>query len=127
MNLTHLWAAAFAVATLAYVLRMLRKHELRSKYALLWAVVTACLLPFGAFPVLVEPLSNLLGVSYAPSAVFLVGLAFVFFILIHFSWELSRAEIRIRKLAEEVALLRARLENPPPLDQPATGTTRSDG
>jgi hypothetical protein len=31
-------------------------------------------------------------------------------IVIHYSWELSRAEVRLRRLGEEVALLRARLD-----------------
>jgi hypothetical protein len=35
---------------------------------------------------------------------------FLFLIVVHFSWELSRSEERVRTLAEELALLRAAQE-----------------
>ena len=41
---------------------------------------------------------------------FFAAIVFLFFVVVHFSWELSRLEERSRSLAEEVALLRAELE-----------------
>ena len=36
-----------------------------------------------------------------------LAVGFLFFVVVHFSWELSRLESRVRTLAEEIALLRA--------------------
>jgi hypothetical protein len=47
-----------------------------------------------------------IGVTYQPALFLMLGLAFLFLLSVHFSWELSRLEDRVRALAEEVALLR---------------------
>jgi hypothetical protein len=40
----------------------------------------------------------------------MMACAVLLLVAIHYSWELSRLEVRSRRLAEEVALLRARLD-----------------
>jgi hypothetical protein len=52
---------------------------------------------------------------------FLAAIAFLFLMVVHFSFELSRSEERTRTLAEEVALLKARMDKTdPPLDRTPT-------
>jgi hypothetical protein len=55
-----------------------------------------------------------LGILYSPAAFLLMATGFLFAVVVHYSWELSRLEVRTRLLAEEVALLRARLEQAAP-------------
>ena len=42
------------------------------------------------------------------------AIAFLFVVIVHFSYELSRLEDRTRTLAEELALLRAETQEPDP-------------
>jgi hypothetical protein len=51
-----------------------------------------------------------LGVLYAPAVIFLAAIGLLMLLAMHYSWELSRLEERSRTLAEEVALLRAELD-----------------
>jgi Uncharacterized conserved protein (DUF2304) len=43
----------------------------------------------------------------------LLAVGFLFLVVVHYSWELSRLENRTRTLAEELALLRTRLDEAP--------------
>ena len=55
-----------------------------------------------------DRISLALGIAYGPSAFFLFAIFFLMMVTAHLSWELSRLEEKSRRLAEEVALLRAR-------------------
>lgn len=98
------------VAITAWVLQLVGRRQLRSKYALLWLLVTLPLVPLSIFPVLVNRTAEELGVGYQPALVFSLSLLLLLGISIYLSWELSRLEARTRVLGEEVAILRARLE-----------------
>ena len=94
-------------ATAVFILRLVRLRQLRSKYALLWLTIGVLMLPFAAFPGMLETLSDWVGVDYPPAMFLLLATGFLFLVVVHFSWELSRLESRTRTLAEEIALLRA--------------------
>ena len=102
--------ALFTTAITAWVLRLVGQRQLRSKYALLWVVITLPLVPLSLFPVVVNRTADELGVGYQPALVFSMSLLLMLGISIYFSWELSRLEARTRVLGEEVAMLRARLD-----------------
>ncbi len=109
----HILAVVLTLVVVGTVLRLLNLRQLRSKYALLWLAIVVLLLPFAAFPTLLQTLADLGGVTYGTTAFLLLGVGFLFLVVVHFSWELSRLETRSRTLAEEVALLRAELGMPP--------------
>ena len=99
-----------ALAITFWVIRLVGLRRLRSKYALLWLVVTLPLVPLAAFPAIVDEAGERLGVNYAPALLFSLSGLLLLGIAIHYSWELSRLEARTRQLGEEIALLRARLD-----------------
>jgi hypothetical protein len=102
------------VATLViafFILRLVRARQLRSKYALLWAVIGVMMLALAAVPGVLNTVSDWLGVFYSPTIFLLLAVGFLFLVVVHYSWELSRLENRTRTLAEEMALLRARLDD----------------
>ena len=107
-----------ALGITAWVIRLVGLRRLRSKYALLWLVITVPLVPLAAFPAIIDETGEFLGVNYAPALLFSVSGLLLLGIAIHYSWELSRLESRTRQLGEEIALLRARLDE---------GATREEG
>ncbi len=111
MTRLNVLALVLGAGAIVHILRLVRLHQLRSKYALLWLSIAVLLVPLAVAPGLLDRFSDLLGIDYAPSALFLAALAFLFFVVVHFSWELSRLEAKVRALAEEIALLRAQRED----------------
>ena len=93
-----------------FIFRLVRARQLRSKYALLWLVIGLLLLPLAAVPGVLNTISEWLGVLYSPAIFLLFAVGFLFLVVVHYSWELSRLENRTRTLAEELALLRTRLD-----------------
>ena len=95
---------------LLLILRLVGQRKLRSKYALLWLVIALLALPLAVFPVLLDWTADRLGVENAPALLLMLASTVLLLIVIHYSWELSRLEARSRRLAEEVAILGARLD-----------------
>jgi hypothetical protein len=112
----QLLVLAIVAFSLLFILRLVRQRKLQGKYALLWVGVGLFLLAFAIVPDVLVPISDVVGVAYEPAVFFLAAIAFLFLMVVHFSFELSRTEERTRTLAEEVALLKARLDrtDPPP-------------
>jgi len=98
----------FLVAVLGgwFLLRLLRRHQMRGKYTLLWMFVGAVVVLLAVYPNGLDRTSRWLDIYYAPSTLFLGGIAFLLLVCVYFSWELSRLEERTRILAEELAILR---------------------
>jgi hypothetical protein len=104
-----------------FILRLVRQRKLRGKYALLWVAVGLFLFAFAIVPDVLVPIADWVGVAYEPAVFFMAAIAFLFLMVVHFSFELSRSEERTRVLAEEVALLRARMDkSDPPSDRTPT-------
>ena len=99
-----------ALGITGWVIRLVGLRRLRSKYALLWLIITVPLVPLAVFPAIVDETGDLLGVQYAPALLFSLSGLLLLGIVIHYSWELSRLEARTRQLGEELALLRSRLD-----------------
>jgi len=93
-----------------------RRRQLRAKYSLLWLSLGIGLVAVAAFPGLLEDVSEEVGIFYPPAAFLAMAVAFLFVLVVHFSWELSRLEERTRTLAEDNAILAERLRR---LEEPA--------
>lgn len=100
----------FALVILLVIFRLLLTRRLREKYALLWLVIGLAMLVLTAFPSLLDGLADILGVEIPANLLFILALALLITVALHQSWELSTAEDEIRRVAEEVAILRADIE-----------------
>lgn len=84
---------------------LLLKRQLAEKYAVLWLVIAFGVLIVSIFPGLLEGMARLLGVQVPSNLIFAAAIALLIGVALHLSWELSRAEDEIRRLAEDVAIL----------------------
>ncbi len=103
----HVFVIAVTLLSVFFIVRLVRRHKLRTKYSLLWIAVAVALATIAVFPGLLEAVSRAAGVYYPPATFLILSVGFLFLIVVHFSWEFSRSEERIRTLAEDLALLRA--------------------
>ena len=99
--------AVFVASTVVYYVRHWR---LKEQYSMLWLLLAAGIVVFTAAPGLMEWFAGKLNVAYAPSILFFLALAVVAMMLFHYSLEISRLSDQNRELAQQLGLLRARLE-----------------
>lgn len=88
------------------ILELLRRRQLREKYAVVWLAVGVLVIPAALFPRFLDSVAHALGIANGVSLALFIGLVFVILVCIHLSWEANRLEEETRTLAEEVALLR---------------------
>lgn len=101
--------AVAAIVTFVFVFSLLRRGVLREKYAVLWLFLSTAALFFAVFPGALEGISGVIGVAQPVNLLFFVTVLLLILVSVQLSYELSRHEARIRRLAEEVALLDQRL------------------
>lgn len=108
----HLLVATVIILTVLFIYRLVSRRVLKSKYALLWSIVAVGLLPLAAFPGILVPISDFVGIDYEPATILFASVAFLFATSVHLTYEVSRLEARTQDLAEDLALLRTSLEAP---------------
>lgn len=103
--------AIASIITFVFVFWLLRRGVLREKYAVLWLLLSGAALFFSIFPGLLRWISDVLGVETPANLLFFVTIVLLVLVAVQLSYELSRHEARIRRLAEEVALLDRELKD----------------
>lgn len=106
-------AFVLSLAIVGVVFEMLRKKKLREKYAALWLIVGVGTLVLAAFPRLLTIVTELAGVQLPSNLLFIISILLLLGVCLHLSWEISVVEDETRALAEEVAILRALIEERP--------------
>ena len=102
--------AIASILTFVFVFSLLRRGVLREKYAVLWLLLSGAALFFSIFPQALIFVSSRLGVAEPVNLLFFVTIVLLILVAVQLSYELSRHEMRIRRLAEEVALLRDEID-----------------
>jgi hypothetical protein len=99
---------------LAAVINLMRTRRLKEEYALLWLLAALTLV---ATPILINPLDAIaffLDIDYPPALFLGLGIVGLLLIIFQLSLVISKFSDQIRVLTQEVAILRSKLENPPP-------------
>jgi hypothetical protein len=105
-----IFGLAASVAALLFILELVRQRRLREEYSLLWLATAIVLLVLSVSRPLLDVLASAMGIFYPPSALFVVAMIFVLFILLHFSTVITRLSQENKDIAQQVALLRYELE-----------------
>ncbi|HEY6012233.1 MAG TPA: DUF2304 domain-containing protein [Nitrospirota bacterium] len=109
MDLLKLLAVIGSIFVMIVVVELIRQGRLKERYSLLWLLAGAVLLLFSSSRALLESISKLLGIYYAPSFLFLLAFVFLLLITLHFSVVISGLSEKNKQLAQELALLRQEL------------------
>lgn len=107
---SYVLGVAAALATVIFIVELLRRGILRERFAALWLLVSAALLIVAIFPELLEWLARVLGFALPANLLFLIAAVLLLLVSVQLSYEVSRVEGRTRRLAEEIALIRRELE-----------------
>lgn len=96
--------AGFIILALAYIVNKIRKKALELRYALAWIGVGIGVLVLDIFPGLMEVISKILGIADPVNMLFFLGFCFSLIIIFVLTVAISRMSIRIKELAQELAL-----------------------
>lgn len=119
-----------SVVTLVVLFEMMRRKQLREKYAVFWVLVAVVTLVIAAFPGLLTAAADALGVAVPSNLLFFGASMLLLLVSVQHSSALGRLEERSRTLAEELALLKMEVETGraqdrvppvPPVSESATG------
>jgi len=91
------------------VIHLIRRGELKAGYSIIWFVIGIALVGFSLVTKLLDSLARLVGITYSPAALVLVLAGGLFLLALHYSVMVTKHDRRIRELAQEQALLAARL------------------
>jgi hypothetical protein len=104
-----LFAALSSLLIFAVVIELIRSGRLRERYALLWLGTATVILAFGLWRDGLNQLADALGIAYPPNALFVLAMAFVLLLLLHYSTVISRLYDRTTTLTQRIAILEERL------------------
>ena len=94
------------------VAELIRRKRLREEYSLLFFGASLILIVIAIRRDLLERTAKAIGIAYPPSLLLLAAILVGFLLSLHFSISLSKLAEQNKRLAQEVALLNARLESP---------------
>lgn len=95
-----------ALIFMFFIFRLIAKGKLREEYSVIWIICTVILLIFSIWRNGLDVLANLLGVYYAPALIFLAAIFAIIIFLVHLSVVNSKQHEQIKKLSQDLALLK---------------------
>ena len=107
MNRVTVLSIVVSTALLLYILEMVRRRKLREEYSILWLFGSVVILVLSLKRAWLISIALAVGIAYPPSFLFLVGILFIMLILIHFSIAISKLHQMNKKMAQEIALMKA--------------------
>lgn len=93
------------------IFSLVRRKKLKTEYSLIWLTVSFIFIVFSIWRDGIDVVARIVGVDYPPSILFIVLLIGIILLLIEFSIIISKQAEKIKVLAQEIALLKNKLEN----------------
>ncbi len=95
---------------LGFIGRLIIKGKLREEYAIVWIICTAILILFSFWRHGLDLVAYHLGVYSPPNTVFMGAIIAVLVYLLHLSIVVSKLQAQNKTMAQEMALLKNKLE-----------------
>jgi len=108
---TRIVALIVSLVLLAVVLGLVRRRKLREEFTPIWVAVAFGIAIVGVNSDVLRGLARAIGAWTVSSTVFFLGEVFLVAICLNYAVRLSQASVHIKNLAQEVALLRARVDD----------------
>ena len=110
LEFVQLVAVGISIFIFVVVIELIRRNHLKERYSLIWLTTSVALIVFSVWRRLLDYISLKLGIYYPPSLLFLVAITFLVVLLLHFSTIVSSLSEKNRRLAQEVGILKSRLD-----------------
>ncbi len=117
---------AVLVVFSGWVLWLIRTQRLHLRESLMWLVTTAAAIVVTAFPSVLARAAHLVGIQVPANALFGAGLLYLAVNVLAITISVSKNTARVRRLAQECALLRAEIEALRTAATPTAEATRGE-
>ena len=94
------------VLSIIYIENRMRRKRLDYRFGLGWMVICAIIMVFAIWPKLLDKISHLLGIYSPVNMLLFFGLVMAIVLIMILSVEVSRQAEQIKRLAQEIAILR---------------------
>lgn len=95
-----------SIGLLIFIFELIRRKKIKEQYSLLWLFFSIIFVVLSIWRNGLDAFARLVGIDYAPSALFLILFLAIFLILIQFSVVISRLSEENKKLSQEIGLLK---------------------
>lgn len=107
------FALATSLVIFALILELVRRRRLREEYSWLWLLTSGVMILLVVWFRLLVVITHLVGAVTPINTLLLFAVLFLFAIAVHYSVIVSRLTSQVKNLAQELALVSARLEDGP--------------
>lgn len=111
MDFVQVISIAASVFIFIVVIELIRRNHLKERYSLIWLTAVIFLMVFSIWRRLLDFIALRIGIYYPPSFLFLLAIAFLLILLLHFSMIVSSLSENNKRLAQEIGILKTRLKN----------------
>jgi hypothetical protein len=105
-----IFAILISIGLLIFIVELVRRRKLREEYSWLWLLTGFIILILASWYDLLNYIATFIGAALPTSVLFFFSLVFLFLIAVQFSIRISKLTDQIKNLAQEIALLKARIE-----------------
>ena len=109
----HIFAIFASLATLLFILELVRRRLLKEEYSWLWILTSLTMIVLVSWYGLIEQISGLIGAVLPTTTLFIFALLFLLLLSVHFSTVISRLSQQVRRLTQELAILSAERDGAP--------------
>jgi hypothetical protein len=111
MSRTNIIIIISSIATLLFVLELVRRRKLREEYSWLWLLTAVVYLIVALWSTLGDFVTDVIGTNSVPIAFAFLGLQFLVIMSIQFSVRLSNLTTQIKDISQEIAILDNEIRN----------------
>lgn len=109
MDLIQALSILGSIVVFVLIIELIRRNYLKERYSLIWLAAAAVLMFFSIWRRLLDLISLAFGIYYPPSFLFLLAIAFLLALLIHFSTIASKLSDDNKRLAQEIGIIKKRV------------------
>jgi len=99
-----------SILLIIFIVELIRRKRLREEFSILWLAMGFVFLGVAMFRNLLDRFSFMIGISYPPTALFLILIIGLMLILMHFSVAISELKEANKKLVQEIGLMKLEAE-----------------
>ena len=111
MTSTYWLGVIFAFIVLFGIFFRMRNQGMKERYATWWLVIAIAVAVISIFPRVLEGAAHLVGVKVPLNLAFFLAGVIMLLLSLRFSVDLSQSDEERRRLAEEIAFLRAEIDS----------------
>ena len=107
-----IFAIVASILIMLVVVELVRRRKLREEYSWLWLLTGGIIILFVVWYDLLLFVTHLIGAIAPTTTLFIFALLFLMLISLHYSIQISKLSHQVKEMAQQLTLLKGRVEDP---------------